>query len=42
MTPLFFALDFGSAKMTETLLFLGFMIVAALVTTLIAKGISYR
>lgn len=38
----FFELDFNTFNMTETMMFLGFMVVATVVTALIAKGISYR
>jgi hypothetical protein len=38
----FFELDFNSFNMSETMMFLGFMFLATVVTALIAKGISYR
>lgn len=42
VTPLFFGIHFDQLNVNNTLIFLGFMIVATLVTTLIARGISYR
>ena len=39
---MFFGIDFNTLNASETMMYLGFMVVATLVTAMIAKGISYR